>query len=59
MKNFELGTYNGERNDVVAIKVGTYNIRSGHAGNLEGSLRAMYTMHMDIVILTETKLMDE
>jgi exonuclease III len=43
----------------VAIKIGTYNIRSGRAGNLEGALCAMHKMHMDIVILKETKLKDE
>jgi exonuclease III len=59
MTNFELGTYKGERNDVVAINIGTYNIGSGRAGNMEGALRAMHKMHMDIVILTERELMDE
>jgi hypothetical protein len=59
MTTFELGIDKGEKNDVVAIKIGIYNIRSGHAGNLEGALRAMHKMHMDIIILTETKLMDE
>jgi hypothetical protein len=56
MTNFELGTDKGERNDAVAIKIGTYNILCGRAGNLEGVLRAMHKMHMDIIILAETKL---
>jgi hypothetical protein len=38
MPTFELGTDKGKRNDAVAIKIGTYNIRSGRAGNLEGAL---------------------
>jgi hypothetical protein len=38
MTTFELGTDKGKRNDAVAIKVSTYNIRSGRAGNLEGAL---------------------
>jgi hypothetical protein len=59
MATFELGTDKGERNYVVSIKIGTYNIRSGRAGNLEGYLRAMHKMHMDIGILTEMRLTDE
>jgi hypothetical protein len=45
MTTFEFGTDKGNMNDAVAIKIGTYNIRSGCAGNLEGALRAMHTMH--------------
>jgi exonuclease III len=41
------------------IIIGTYNIRNGRAGNLEGGLREMNKMNMDIFMLTETKLANE
>jgi hypothetical protein len=43
----------------VAIKIGTFNIQSGCAGNMEGVLWAMHNMHMDIFVLREMKLTDE
>jgi hypothetical protein len=46
----------GEDDDIASIRIGTYNIRNGRAGNLEGDLRAMHNMNIDIVLLTETKL---
>jgi exonuclease III len=46
----------GEADDIASIRIGTYNIRNGRAWNLEGGLRAMNKMNMDIVLLTETKL---
>jgi hypothetical protein len=49
----------GEDDDIASIRIGTYNIRNGRAGNLEGALRAMNKMNMDIVLLTETKLTDD
>ena len=41
------------------IKIATYNIRSGRAGNLESALRALEQMEVDLAILTETKLTDD
>jgi exonuclease III len=41
---------------VVTIRIGTFNIRNGIAGNLESALRAMWKMNMDIVLFTEKKL---
>jgi exonuclease III len=49
----------GEDDDIASIRIGTYNIRNGRAGNLEGALRAMNKMNMDIVLLTETKLTND
>jgi hypothetical protein len=49
----------GEDADIASIRIGTYNIRNGRAGNLEGGLRAMNKMNMDIVLFTETKLTDD
>jgi hypothetical protein len=49
----------GEDDDIASIRIGTYNIRNGRAGNLEGALRAMNKMNIDIVLLTETKLTNE
>jgi hypothetical protein len=49
----------GDDDDIASITIGTYNIRNGRAGNLEGSLWAMNKMNMDIVLLTETKLTNE
>jgi exonuclease III len=49
----------GEDDDIALIRIVTYNIRTGRAGNLEGALRAMNKMNMDIVLLTETKLTNE
>jgi exonuclease III len=42
--------------EVATIRIGTFNIRNGRAGNLESALRAMGKMDMDIVLFTETKL---
>jgi hypothetical protein len=42
-----------------SIIIGKYNIGNGRAGNLEGPLRAMNKMDMDIVLLTETKLTND
>jgi hypothetical protein len=49
----------GEDDDIAWIRIGTYNIRNGRTWKLEGGLREMNKMNMDIVLLTETKLMDE
>jgi hypothetical protein len=49
----------GEDDDIASIRIGTYNIRNGRVGNLEGALRAMNKMNMDIVLLTETKLTND
>jgi hypothetical protein len=49
----------GEDDDIASIRIGTYNIRNGRAGNLEGALREMNKMNMDIVLLTETKLTND
>jgi exonuclease III len=49
----------GEDDDIASIRIGTYNIRNGCAGNLEGSLRAMNKMNMDIVLLTEIKMTND
>jgi hypothetical protein len=49
----------GEDDDIASIRIGTYNIMNGRAGNLEGALWAMLKMNMDIVLLTETKLTND
>jgi hypothetical protein len=49
----------GEDDDIESIRIGTYNIRNGRAGNLEGSLRVMNKINMDIVLLTKTKLTND
>jgi hypothetical protein len=49
----------GEDDDIASIRIDTYNIRNGRAGNLEGGLRAMKKMNIDIVLLTETKLTND
>jgi hypothetical protein len=49
----------GEKNDTVAIKLATLNIQSGRAGNLEGALRATEKISIDIVVLKETKIVDD
>jgi hypothetical protein len=48
-----------EYDDISSIRIGTYNIRNGRAGNLEGGLPAMNKMNMDIFMLPETKLMND
>ena len=40
------------------IKLATYNIRDGRNVRLEGALRAMKQMNVDLGILTETKFTD-
>ena len=40
----------------VALLIGTLNIRSAHHGNLEATLRGLKEMHVDVAVLTETKL---
>jgi hypothetical protein len=49
----------GEDDDIASIRIGTYTIRNGRARSLEGGLRAMNKMNMDIVLLTETKLTND
>jgi hypothetical protein len=49
----------GEDDDVASIRIGTYNIRNGRAGNLEGPLWVINNMNVDIVLLTETKLTND
>jgi hypothetical protein len=49
----------GEDDDIASIRIGTFNIMNGRAGDLEGALRAMNKMNMDIVLLTETKLTND
>ena len=48
----------GNDDDTVVIKLATYNIRSGRAGNLESALRAIEKMKVDIAVFTESKLTD-
>jgi hypothetical protein len=48
-----------EDDDIASIRIGTYNIMNGRAGNMEGTLWAMNKMNMDIVLLTETKLTND
>jgi hypothetical protein len=49
----------GEKDEVVAIRIGAYDIRSGRAGTLESALRVMKHMNMDIDLSYEAKLTDE
>jgi hypothetical protein len=49
----------GDDEDIASIRIGQLNIRNGRAGNLEGALRAMNKMNIDIVLLTETKLTND
>jgi hypothetical protein len=49
----------GEDDDIASIRIGTYNIMNGRAGNPEGALRVMNKINMDIVLLTETKLTND
>lgn len=44
--------------DRVSISIGAYNINNGRAGRLEGALRALRQMNLDVGFLTETKLTD-
>jgi hypothetical protein len=41
------------------VKVATFNIRNGRAGNVEVALRAIAQVNVDIAILTETELTDD
>ena len=45
-------------NGKVPIRFGTYIIRNGRNGGLEGALRGVSHANMDLVILQETKLTD-
>jgi exonuclease III len=49
----------GEDDDIASIINGMYNIRNGRAVNLEGALREMNKMNMDIILLTETRLTND
>ena len=49
----------GMKDQGVRIRLSTFNIRNGRAGNLEGALRAMEKMKQDIFLLTEVKQTDE
>jgi exonuclease III len=41
------------------IRIATYNIRNGRKGKLEGALRALEKMNIDIGILRETKITND
>jgi hypothetical protein len=49
----------GKDDDIAWMRIGLHNIKNGSAGKLEGALRATNKMNMDIVLLTETKLMND
>jgi exonuclease III len=48
-----------EKKKTKQIRIATYNIRNGRKGKLEGALRALEKMNIDIGILEETKITND